>query len=272
MSESELHVEPGHYFSPIPSSGDFAFADDFRDQKNLSGISLNRSQQFELARVFATSYQTVETFFRAQGGKFVTSNSWFFGSDAYTLVLMLIQHAPKNIIEIGSGFSTALLEDVDRYFFQGRTKILSIDPNPERVHELNLDVSLFEGPVQKCAPLIFKTLNAGDVLMIDSSHVLKSGSDVNYIFNEILPTLNKGVKIHIHDIFYPFEYPTAWLQKKVAFNEAYALSLLLRDSQKFTIIYWNDFLETLEREWFQDNMPGCLNSRFKTGGIWLEVL
>ena len=73
----------------------------------------------------------------------------------------------------------------------------------------------------------FDKLKSGDVLFIDSTHVSKIGSDVNYLFFEILPRLHRGVYIHIHDIFYPFEYPKDWIDEGRAWNENYILRAFL---------------------------------------------
>lgn len=272
MSLDKLHVPPGHYYSPIPSLSDFKFADNFRNKRNLSGVDLFPKEQLKLAHHFAAIYPETIEWLKNKTTKFSLDNSWFFGSDAITLSLIILHTKPKKIIEIGSGYSTALLEDLRDFWFDGELVIDTVDPNQERTKLLNLNVVMHECAVQEIVPSFFSTLEAGDCLLIDSSHVLKAGSDVHYLLNEVFTKLKSGVKVHIHDIFYPFEYPSSWFEKNVAFNEAYAIELLLKNSNKLRVFYWNDFLENTYPDWFQRNMPECLNGPHKTGGIWLEIL
>ena len=107
-----------------------------------------------------------------------------------------------------------------------------------------------------------------DILFIDSTHVSKLGSDVNRIFFEILPTLQPGVLIHFHDIFWPFEYPSDWVKKGFAWNEAYILRAFLEFNDSFEIIFFASFLHTHHHAWFQENMPLWLKN--SGGNIWLR--
>lgn len=272
MREDELHVPPGHFYSPIPSNEDFIFAIENSGHLNLDGIDLREAEQLCIAENWREGYPDVVQWFHHQTDKYSPDNTWFFGSDALTLSLMLINQPAQKIIEVGSGFSTALIEDLNSHWFNNGLNVLSIDPNIERVQSLNLTTEVLQSMVQHVEYGVFANLQAGDVLLIDSSHVLKAGSDVHYLYNHVLPHLAAGVRIHIHDIFFPFEYPSSWLAEKIAFNEAYALELLLRNSTKFKILYWNDFLETTQSEWFLQNMPELLSNKYQTGGIWLQVL
>lgn len=267
-SEQNLHVEPGHYYSPIPSEEDFQFAQENRGKRNLEGINFNHAKLFQLAEKFSLSYPEVMDWLTHQTRKFTLDNTWFFGSDAITLILMVLHSRPKRIIEVGSGYSTALLEEIQNRWFVGKKiEILSVDPNPQRANDLEISFPIFDCPVQKLDQEYFWSLQHRDILLIDGSHVLKAGSDVDYLFNEILPRLKPGVRIHVHDIFYPFEYPESWQEQKIAFNEAYALEMLLRNSDKIKILYWNNFLEQTHKSWFSEKMPACLESKFITGGI-----
>jgi len=114
----------------------------------------------------------------------------------------------------------------------------------------------------------FKTLEKGDILFIDSTHVSKVNSDVNYLFFNILPELESGVFIHFHDIFYPFEYPSDWIYKGISWNEDYLLRAFLQYNSSFEIVLFNTFLEIFHRDKFQEHMPLCLKN---TGGsIWIR--
>ncbi|MCZ8539210.1 hypothetical protein [Psychrobacillus psychrodurans] len=96
----------------------------------------------------------------------------------------------------------------------------------------------------------------GDILFIDSYHVSKIGSDVNYIIFEILPKLKPGVRIHFHDIFYPFEYPEKWIFEGRFWNRAYLLRAFLQYNQDFIIDLWNNYLILEHKEIFGDTFEG----------------
>jgi hypothetical protein len=116
----------------------------------------------------------------------------------------------------------------------------------------------------------FLALERNDILFIDSSHVVKIGSDVNFLLGEVLPRLRPGVYVHVHDIFYPFEYPEAWIAEGRVWGEAYALKAFLTFNATFEIVLFNTYLERFHREIFEREMPLCL--RNEGGSIWLRRL
>ena len=105
------------------------------------------------------------------------------------------------------------------------------------------------------------------ILFIDSTHVSKIGSDVNSLLFDILPKLNRGVYVHFHDVFYPFEYPQEWVYQGLAWNEAYILRAFLQHNDAFKIVFFNTYLELFYREKFENSMPLCLKN--PGGSIWL---
>ena len=104
-------------------------------------------------------------------------------------------------------------------------------------------------------------------MFIDSSHVSKLGSDVNYYLFNIFPLLKKGVIIHIHDIFYPFEYPNEWLKQKRYWNEGYMIHAFLQWNKGFDILLFNSYIQIRFPELLKKNLPICS----KVGGaqMWL---
>jgi hypothetical protein len=119
---------------------------------------------------------------------------------------------------------------------------------------------------------IFAALQENDILFVDSTHVSKTGSDVNKIIFEILPMLKPGVIIHFHDIFYPFEYLKEWVLgwKGFGWNEAYLLKAFLMYNQQFSILFFNTYLSKFQREWFENNMPLCLKN--EGGSLWIKKI
>ena len=105
-----------------------------------------------------------------------------------------------------------------------------------------------------------KTLEENDILFIDTSHVSKFESDVNYIFFQVLPRLKKGVIIHFHDIFYPFDYPIEWLEQGRAWNESYMLRSFLMYNPQFRILLFPSLLEQQYSEYMLKNFPMCMKT------------
>jgi hypothetical protein len=98
--------------------------------------------------------------------------------------------------------------------------------------------------------------------------VSKLNSDVNHLLFEIFPRLKRGVFIHIHDVFFPFEYPIEWLEEGRAWNESYILRAFLQFNDHFKMRFFNTYLFEKHRAWFQEKMPRCLAQ--PGGSIWLE--
>ena len=270
---------PGHYYSPLVEPEEYrqqqekSFAkSDYRPAE----IHFNINEQAILLKRFADYYNEIPfTKSRSASNRFSFDNVFFTYSDAITLYSFMRIFKPAKIVEIGSGFSSALLLDINEQFFNSHIELTFIEPNPERLKD-NLkagdSVHVLEQKIQDVDPQIFNKLQAGDFLLIDTSHVSKSGSDVNHIYFNILPYLNKGVKIHIHDIFFPFEYPEKWIIKENrSWNEIFLLRAFLAYNNSFRIIFFNDFIQQQETAFIAENMPLFL-SRNSTvcGGIWLE--
>ncbi|MBI5663537.1 MAG: hypothetical protein HZC49_00390 [Nitrospirae bacterium] len=104
------------------------------------------------------------------------------------------------------------------------------------------NLTIIDKPVQEVDLSIFKELKANDILFIDSSHVIKIGSDLNAILFSILPVLESGVCIHFHDIRYPFQYPESLIMQGIYWNEAYLLRAFLQYNDSFKIIFWLNYL------------------------------
>jgi hypothetical protein len=115
----------------------------------------------------------------------------------------------------------------------------------------------------------FEHIQEGDVLFIDTSHVVRTGGDVNFLFLEVLPRLNPGVIVHVHDIFLPFEYPREWiLEQKRFFSEQYLLHAFLLFNSSFEVLLANSFLAHHHNEAFRRTFP---NSPWWGGGsFWVR--
>jgi hypothetical protein len=168
--------------------------------------------------------------------RFHTRNSQFSWLDCRALFVILQALRPRRMVEVGSGFSSLLTADVNRRFLGGALDFTCIEPYPRAFLRQGIEgiTRLVEAKVQDVPLDTFAALAAGDVLFIDSSHVAKTGSDVNYLYFEVLPRLASGVYVHVHDIFLPHDYPRDWvLDENRSWNEQYLLRALLMHSSAF---------------------------------------
>lgn len=266
----------GHFYSPIVSVKDLQKRQDYIWQENekeeLEGIDLNLQTQIQLIKKFEFFYPELP--FKPEpvdNLRYYFKNRFYSYTDAILLYGMLRHFKPNNIIEIGSGFSSALMMDVNDMFFKSKIKLKFIEPFPTRLKSLmgikeSKNVELIEDNLQNIPLHIFNALEKGDILFIDSSHIVKTGSDVNHILFKILPILNSGVLIHFHDIFYPFEYPKKWVLNGFNWNETYFLKSFLMYNSNYEIILFSDYLHKYYKSIFQ-NMP--LTYRGTGGNLWI---
>src|SRR3989339_28879 len=270
-------VPPGHFYSPIPSLDDIQRDDQkiFGDvPSNILGLDLHEEEQLQLLNEFIVYYDEMPFQPKKHEGlRYYYENPAYSYSDAILLHCMIRFLKPKTIIEVGSGFSSCMTLDTNELYFGGSIATTFIEPYPELLMSLikNTDkskIKVIPARLQDVDFDEFETLQANDILFIDSTHVGKINSDVNRIFFDILPRLSPGVHIHFHDIFFPFEYPKAWIYEGRAWNEAYLLWAFLQYNNKFSVVLINTFVEHFHKAFFQKKMPLCLKN---TGGsLWMR--
>jgi hypothetical protein len=270
-----VHAPPGHFYSPLPEPSEFQDpANPLFDTslRELPGIDLNSNCQFSLLDTFFPLFRQFSATFGAHDSsdesRFNFDQYYFKEADALVLFAMLSHFKPRQIIEVGSGHSSALMLDTVDGTDGWNPIITFIDPYPERLQSVlrnddQLHTRIIEKRVQDVPIEEFLALEDGDLLFIDSSHVSKIGSDVNFLYFEVLPRLKPGVFIHIHDIFWPFEYPHQWIMEGRAWNEDYLLRALLTGSDMFEITFWNSWMGFAARQQLEGKCPMYLQD---TGG------
>jgi hypothetical protein len=275
--------EPGHFYSPVPNLIEIEkdSSNIFID-KDLPGIDLNTENQIKLLEEFKTYYPEYPYFsgnVSHQNLRYKKDDAWYRYSDCVFLYCMMRRFKPKRIFEIGSGHSSSIMLDINERFFNNSIHHTFIEPYPEeRLNKLltesdKISNTIIKDKVQSVKPEIFNILDENDILFIDSTHVSKVGSDVNYLLFEVIPRLKPGVLIHFHDIFYPFELPQNWiLEKKWFWNEIYLLRAFLTDNRKYEIVAFNTYLQKIRPDWFVKEMPECLLGSEDTGSIWIRKL
>ncbi len=238
---------PVHYESPIPPSPELRESL-WQKPSEMVGIATRAAAQLSLLDAFQSRFKTeYDAFPRSANGKghhFHLNNGWFEKVDAEILYSMVRHFRPSRMIEIGSGLTTTLSAQAIRKNQEEdssyRCEFTAVEPFPVRLDQAALppDFKLIQQPVQQVPLSTFSSLGENDILFIDSSHVCRTGSDVNYEILEILPRLNPGVLIHFHDIFLPWEYPHSWVVGDHRFlSEQYMLQAFLACNLDFEIIW-----------------------------------
>lgn len=271
-------VPLGHFFSQYPDMDEIERKHEmlYRLDKEIKDIDFQIETQMNLLERmkelladkpnWTGKDKYAESIYRYQ-----TDATAFCFPDAVCLHCMLRILKPGRIIEVGSGWSSAVTLDTNEFYFNNEIKISFIEPYPDTLNRILKQEDRYE---MKCCGLedvelsYFEQLEKGDILFIDSTHVSKIGSDVNYLFFEILPRLKKGVVVHFHDIFYPFEYPYNWIEKEGwIWNELYMLRTFLMNNKNYKMIFFFDFLVKMH----PDKVQECLNMKNPSGGsFWLK--
>lgn len=242
---SKLYVPPGHFYSPIANLSEVEYS--VENRSNVNGIepNIDDGKMDDFFLEISKEFVSIDSFL-GSGARYKESKTYYNNGDAYILSAIIAHIKPSQFIEIGSGFSSACAMDSADYY-RLNTKFTFIEPYPDRLKRLLLhdDIkrcNIIDKPVQSVNLDLFRSLNENDILFIDSSHIIKTGSDVNFEFFEILPNLKPGVVIHFHDIFSGWEYPDQWIRENNrSWNELYALRLFLMYNNNFEIVYFNDY-------------------------------
>ena len=238
-------VPPGHFYSPLCDPEAIAAERDrlWPAKPIVAGIDWNDDGHRQILTETFPRYMPLYDYpeLLPEGPDlvdFYTRNSQFSWLDARALFVLLHAWRPRRIIEVGSGYSSLLIADVNRRWFDRGIHVTCIEPYPRAFLKNGIDglSRLIEDKVQRVAVEEFAALEAGDILFIDSSHVVKTGSDVNRIYFDVLPALARGVRIHIHDIFLPHDYPQSWaIDENRSWNEQYLVRALLMYANGFRV-------------------------------------
>jgi hypothetical protein len=269
----------GHFYSPVvdPASvGDYVERAGKIQPTDIDGIDLDVEQMSQFWLVHQQFIRaTPFTREPAQGLRYYWRDSPYPIGDAVTYRAMINALRPSRIIEVGSGFSSACALDTLDEIGMPDARLTCIEPDPaalrKRLYPADLGrVNIIESIVQEVPISAFSVLEKDDILFIDSTHVLKTGSDVHYTLFSILPSLKPGVVIHFHDIRWPFEYPWAFIfERNYSWNEAYALRAFLMYNKRFSVIFYNSLFaehrQALARETFPDFLVNAGSS------IWVRV-
>jgi hypothetical protein len=262
------YFERGHFYSPLPDCFDgMTFAAKAAERPVVNGlpsIDLRSDAQKALLLTMMDLYSDFDwSEQRLPGRRFHFSQGWYKQADSICLYSMLRLFRPRSVVEVGSGYSSALMLDVDELYLGKQTSFTFIEPHPERLESVLIGndksrTRIIGQPVQHIPMEAFADLKSGDFLFIDSSHTSKVGSDVNYLILEVLPRLPVGAFVHFHDIFWPFEYPAEWIGQGAAWNESYLLRAFLMFNGNYEIVLWVPFCAKSWPELIKERMPNYM--------------
>ena len=267
-----FHVTPVHFYQPIPDTQSLPETL-WERPSDLVGIDMNDAMQLDLLRnqfpKFRHEHDRFPTEPTGEPRRFHFNNGLFDGTDALVAYCMIRHFQPRLIIEVGSGFSS--LVAAEAIAKNKNSALICIEPFPLdflRQGFAGLH-SLMEKKVEDIGLEFFSQLESGDILFIDSSHTVKIGGDVNYLFLEVLPRLKPGVIVHVHDIFLPFDYRRDWVMDELRFwTEQYLLQAFLSFNSEFEVLMANGYLGHRYMEDLKATFP---NSVWWGGGsFWMR--
>lgn len=268
-------VPPGHFYSPINDINDVEQNNrEIWNKNEFPGVAINQKVQHDhLVDFFRFAEKLPFTDDKQDGFRYYYINNSYSYADAITLFCMIMKYSPKKIIEVGSGLSSCVMLDTNEHFFNNSIDMTFIEPYPDFFFSVikpgdKEKNKVIAGKLQNIPLSLFESLEENDILFIDSSHVSKFNSDVNQVFFEILPRLKKGVLVHFHDIFYPFEYPHSWLLEGRSWNEIYMLRSFLQFNSDFEIIFMSTYVFDQYQNEISKGLPEFLKN--SGGNIWLR--
>jgi predicted O-methyltransferase YrrM len=234
-------VLPRNMYSPVPAA---PAAEHWSTPKELAGLRLDAEAQLAWAeRELRAPLAEFDPPREPTGtpGEFHLWNTWYEGPDAQLLWAMVRHLRPRRVLEMGAGYSTLVTaaacaaneRDGDP------ARFVSVDPEPRMELDQGIEglssveeMSTTELPLER-----FDEFDSGDVLFVDTSHVVKMGSEVNYLVLEVLPRLRPGVFVHFHDIFLPYEYPRKWFERGAYLSEQYLVQAFLAHNSDYEVVF-----------------------------------
>ncbi len=268
---------PGHFYSAIPNLDEIRFTELGLPDDGGPGLELREEEQrswFERLAPFIADWRPPTEPDGAR--RYYLPNGSFDWSDGAVLQAMLRVLQPARIVEVGSGYSTALMLDTIDEHFSSKPSMVAIEPFPDvlrsRLRDSDGDLlEIVEKPVQEMDLDLIAGLEAGDVLFLDTTHVAKVGSDVVHDFRSVLPAVPPGVFVHVHDVFWPFEYPEPWYVEGRTWNELYVLEAFLRFNDRFRMVMFGNWFHRRVLPGLDGEAARMWRQSPAGGSLWLEV-
>lgn len=230
---------------------------DWSKQTSLPGLNMNDEGVLEfLHSVIEPELQSFRSRYPVNPvqGAFGLINGSYMAVDAHVYYACLRHFKPRRVIEIGIGNSTLLAASVCK---ENGAQLIAIDPQPQSYFREGVPgvSQLIDKQVQEVDFNLFMSLQENDILFIDSSHLMASGSDVQILFCDVLPRLNRGVLVHIHDISLPKMYPKVYSDQHLYYNEQFILQTFLAFNNRYEVIWPGNYIMTKYPEKLMSIIP-----------------
>jgi Methyltransferase domain len=263
------------FYSPVPHLDELQ-SGTFNRVSELSGLDWDLDTQLGFVRERLTEPAAE---FRPPKEAPGDTLSYAVENQSYSLLDATVAYGmvrclrPSRVVELGSGHSTLVTAEAGRRNqAEGSPFQLEVyDPYPSVAIDELPGLSGFHRVQAQQVPLsVFESLDDGDVLFVDTTHVVKIGSDVNFVILEVLPRLREGVVVHIHDVFLPFEYPRRWMEDFALFwNEQYLLQAFLAHNENYEILVGVHALRRLRRKALATALPAA-TVEHDGGSMWIR--
>lgn len=271
-----VHWRSTHYYHPTYRNSDLP--KDVTKPRALPGLDLHEASQLELLRSFNMQSELAELGNDPDPDLgFRYDNGQFNAGDADALYAMIRSKKPKRIFEIGSGNSSRVVRQAikanERHDNLYACRHICIEPYEMPWLE-KIGAEIVRQRVEDVPLGLFEELQAGDILFIDSSHVIRPYGDVLVEFQSIIPRLAKGVIVHVHDIFTPHDYPEKWLRdERRLWNEQYLLEVMLTHSNRYKTTLALNWLANTHRSEMARAFPIMeAKPNAQPGSFWFEVV
>lgn len=272
---------PVHFYHPIPDIKDLKHRKIWSKTSKMGGIKIDKEECLKFIKHLGDKYENECEWPNdpsADSMQFHLNNGNFSYGCAAPLHCIIREYKPGRIVEIGSGNSSKIiaaairLNEKDGY----ETQYTIIDPYLRIVEEnFTKNTQIIRQRVELLDNKIFESLKENDILFIDSSHVCKIGSDVNFLILDILPLLKKNVFIHFHDIPLPFEYPEVYSTNstfRAFWTESYLLQAFLTCNTDFQVLLPMVYLQHHYLEQLKKYFPKSNNTNWGwvSGSFWIK--
>ncbi|MDT9341701.1 class I SAM-dependent methyltransferase [Trichodesmium erythraeum 21-75] len=276
IQKQGIHIIPARFYSEIPTVEEVENSFEYRDTEKGPNHSEEVFNQENMMN-FLTDIQTyADEFNPPLSGNLENPNSFFWKnpafsfSDAMAYYCIVRYLKPKQILEVGSGYSTLVANEALKK--NGDGKIVIIEPYPKQfLYQLDTVETITTKFVQDIPVSEFVgLLGEGDIFFIDSTHTVKNGSDCLYLYLKIMPEINNNVLVHTHDVKLPFPYNQKDLiEKNITWTEQYLLYAYLLDNPKVEVVFSSMFLH----KFFPKQAEMFMRGKYKDGGasIWYRL-
>ena len=263
-----------HYYDPLFNYQKISI----KSNASTSNLALDAQKQLGLIKQFSYAQELQKMpLHSASESTYYYKNGSFGSGDAELYYSIIRKFKPRKILEIGSGFSTRLAltaiqknKETDLHY---ECSITCIEPYEMPWLE-KLDVNLIRRKVEEMEVGLFSKLDDGDILFVDSSHIIRPGGDVVFLILHVLPQLKKGVWVHFHDIFTPSDYPKAWLKEEFRmWNEQYLLEAFLLNNPSFEVVAALNYLNSNHKQEMIDVFPVlAMDKDREPGSFWIRKI